>query len=75
MMQTFQYFHLDARGFMTSHGQPDCSRASRYVLKDYVMVSCYVIATSIIDQCLCRASFCTVSLLPILTNQISSILI
>ena len=29
---------VDMRGFMTSHGQPDCSRASRYVLKDYVTV-------------------------------------
>ncbi|XP_078375382.1 large subunit GTPase 1 homolog isoform X5 [Oculina patagonica] len=24
------------RGFMTSHGTPDCSRSARYILKDYV---------------------------------------
>ncbi|XP_065842753.1 large subunit GTPase 1 homolog isoform X2 [Oscarella lobularis] len=24
------------RGFMTAHGQPDCSRSARYILKDYV---------------------------------------
>lgn len=26
----------DMRGFMTAHGQPDQSRSSRYILKDYV---------------------------------------
>ncbi len=25
---------------MTSHGQPDEARSSRYILKDYVSVSC-----------------------------------
>lgn len=29
-------FILDNRGFMTANGQPDQSRSSRYVLKDYV---------------------------------------
>jgi large subunit GTPase 1 len=29
----------DMRGFMTVHGQPDCPRAARYILKDYVNVS------------------------------------
>ena len=28
--------HALSRGFMTSHGQPDCSRSARHLLKDYV---------------------------------------
>lgn len=27
---------IDNRGFMTANGQPDQSRAARYILKDYV---------------------------------------
>ena len=28
----------DVRGYMTSHGMPDCPRSARYILKDYVKV-------------------------------------
>lgn len=31
-----QSLFTDNRGFMTANGQPDQSRSSRYVLKDYV---------------------------------------
>lgn len=30
------FHYTDNRGFMTANGQPDQSRSSRYILKDYV---------------------------------------
>ncbi len=39
-----RFTFADNRGFMTANGQPDNSRASRYVLKDFVngkLLYCY----------------------------------
>ena len=37
-VQLMELFVSDIRGFMTSHGVPDCARSARYILKDYVKV-------------------------------------